>query len=354
MKSIILNDTHAGARNSSEIFINYQGRFYTEVLFPYMRANNITHILHGGDYYEHRKFINFKALQANNEHFLDKLVEYNFTMDVIPGNHDVYYKSTNKLCSLQPLMAKYIDSGHVTIHMEPAHLELGSKKVALIPWITHDNYGPIMNFVNKSDADMVLGHFEFSGFELYPGTIAQHGMDPSLFNGFDLVLSGHYHTKSEKGNVKYLGAQMEFTWGDANDPKFFHVYDHETGELEEVHNPLTLFQKVIYNDKEFDYNNFDFSIFDDKFVKVVVEAKTDPYAFDKFIDKIQSRSIHDLKISESFEDILSLTDDSEIEFEETSDLLDTFVDVLDTELDKNRIKTKLKSLYSEAQQMEYE
>ena len=65
MKIAILNDTHCGIRNSSEIFLNYQEKFYKEVFFPYLKENGIKQILHLGDYYDHRKFINFKAQNSN-------------------------------------------------------------------------------------------------------------------------------------------------------------------------------------------------------------------------------------------------------------------------------------------------
>jgi len=51
MQIAILNDTHCGCRNSSDIFMQYQERFYGEVFFPYLRENGITQILHLGDYY---------------------------------------------------------------------------------------------------------------------------------------------------------------------------------------------------------------------------------------------------------------------------------------------------------------
>jgi len=313
-----------------------------------MLENGITHIIHAGDYYDHRKFINFKALNANNEHFLDKLVEYNIKMDIVPGNHDVFHKSTNKLNSLEILMKPYLD--HVTVHTDPVEL---NDKCCLIPWITADNYGQIMNFVAKTEVPICIGHFEFSGFELYPGTIAQHGMDASLFKKFDKVLSGHYHTKSEYGNTTYLGAQMEFTWSDAEDPKFFHVIDWNDLSITPVHNPLTLFQPVVYNDLKFEYEHFDYTIFDDKYVKIIVEKKNDAYLFDKFVDNVQHRNIHDLKIVENFETIV-MQDDDETTFEDTTDLLIKFVENLDTHLDKDILNGKLQDLYRSAQELEFE
>ena len=107
MKVAILNDTHCGVRNSSDIFLKYHERFYNEIFFPYLKEHNIKNILHLGDYYEHRKFVNFKALNANRKHFLEPMRDMGITMDIIPGNHDVYFKNTNELCSLKELLGYF-------------------------------------------------------------------------------------------------------------------------------------------------------------------------------------------------------------------------------------------------------
>ena len=121
MKVAILNDTHCGVRNSSDIFLKYQERFYEEVFFPYLKENNIKNILHLGDYYEHRKFVNFKALNANRKHFLEPMRDAGITMDIIPGNHDVYFKNTNELCSLKELLGYF--TTNVNIVMKPTVLD---------------------------------------------------------------------------------------------------------------------------------------------------------------------------------------------------------------------------------------
>ena len=104
MKIALLNDTHCGVRNSSQIFIDFQERFYKEVFFPFCKDNDIKKIIHLGDYYDHRKFVNFKALNANRNHFLEPMKQAGMTMDIIPGNHDVFHKNTNDLCSLKELL----------------------------------------------------------------------------------------------------------------------------------------------------------------------------------------------------------------------------------------------------------
>ena len=57
MKICILNDTHCGTRNSSEILLNNADTFYSETMFPYLLKHDIKHIVHLGDYFDNRKFI---------------------------------------------------------------------------------------------------------------------------------------------------------------------------------------------------------------------------------------------------------------------------------------------------------
>ena len=210
-----------------------------------------------------------------------------------------------------------------------------------------------MRFVETCNADWLAAHLELNGFELMKGVINTHGMGTETFKRFELVLTGHFHTKSKQGNVAYLGSQMEFTWADAGDPKYFHVIDTETREITQVRNPITIFEKVLYNDDEMDYNNYDVSQLEDKFVKVVVVKKGDPFLFDRFIDRVQQVNTHELKIAETFEEFMgdNVTDDS-VSVEDTTELLDSYVDAVDTELDKDRMKGLMRSLYVEAQASE--
>jgi DNA repair exonuclease SbcCD nuclease subunit len=348
MRIAILNDTHCGARNSSDVFMQYQEKFYDEVFFPHLIENDIKVIIHLGDYYEHRKYVNFKALEHNRKIFLAKLREHGIHMHIIPGNHDVFYKNTNELCSLKELMGHYMDC--VTIHMTPTTILFDELSVALIPWINAENYVSTMDFIKQCNSPIIGGHFEFSGFEMYKGIPNPHGMDTAEFKRFEMVLSGHFHTKSSRDNIHYLGSQMEFTWGDCDDPKYFHVLDTSTRGLTQVRNPHTLHTKVVYNDEKTNYNNYDVTALDNQFVKVVVEKKTDYFSFDRFIDRIQQRPIHELKIAESFEEFLGENvEDDEIALDDTQVLLDSYVDAVETEADKDKLKSLLRGLYVEAQ-----
>ena len=351
MKVAILNDTHCGIRNSSEIFMEYQSRFYTDVFFPYLKEHNIKKILHLGDYYENRTSINFKALHHNRRIFLDKLRDYGIHMDIIPGNHDCYFKNTNRLNALKELLGHYMSE--VRIIEEPEVVDYDGCKVALLPWINNENEKRVRDFITTCKADICGAHLELNGFDMQMGIPCTDGMDASLFSKFDMVLSGHFHTKSQNNNIHYLGSQMEFFWSDCNDKKYFHILDTDTRELTAIENPITIFEKILYDDTTSKQALTKVSHLDNKFVKVIVINKSKPAEFEKFIDRINSKKIYGLQIAENFQDFAGAqVEDENVSIESTDKLLYTYIDAVDTDLDKDRIKNKVHELMIEAQSLE--
>jgi DNA repair exonuclease SbcCD nuclease subunit len=350
----IINDTHTGVRNASDVFLDYTARFYAEVFFPYCDAHGIKQVIHLGDYYDHRKYVSFKALNHNRRTFLEPLRDRGITMDLIPGNHDVFYKNTNDLCSLKELLGFF--TRNVNIIMRPRVMNYAGLDIGFLPWINAENYAESMRFLETCAAPILCSHLELAGFEMMKGMPpAQHGMDATPLSRFEKVLTGHYHTKSSRGNIHYLGTQYEMTWSDCDDPKFFHVLDTETREIIAVPNPINIFAKVVYDDKKWDYDGFDVTTLRQKFVKVIVTQKTDLAKFDSFIDRIQKENVHELKIAENYDEFLgeNVQDTEEMnEVSDTSGLLDAYVDAAQTDLDKNSIKARLRELYVEAQSSE--
>jgi DNA repair exonuclease SbcCD nuclease subunit len=348
MKIAILNDTHFGIRNASNVFADNAEKFFSTIFFPYMLANNITHIIHLGDYYDSRKYISVKTMNNSRKVFLDKLREHNISMDIFPGNHDTFYKNTNEVNSLKELLGYYKDV--VNIFMDPTVNDYDGCKIGLLPWICNENYDESLSFISKAKCDILCGHLDLTGFPLLRGVINTHGMDHKLFSKFEMVLSGHFHTKSQHDNIHYLGAQMEFFWSDANDPKYFHILDTSNRELKPIRNTNTLFLKLYYDD---DTKNMLVPDCDNKFVKVIVEKKLDPFKFDRYIKGIQDQKIHDLKIVESFEEFVGENiADSDVMVENTGVLLDSYIEAVQTDLDKNRLKKSMQALLIEAEAFE--
>ena len=78
--------------------------------------------------------------------------------------------------------------------------------------------------------------------------------------------------------------------------------------------------------------------------------KTDFYKFDRFVDKLYDLNLIELKIIEDFSEFeTEATDDEELNVEDTMSVLSDFVDTIKTDLEKNRIKSILQTLYVEAQ-----
>ena len=181
-KIAIINDTHFGVRNGSDIFLDYMDKFFTDVFFPYCKKHDIKKIIHMGDFFDHRRFINIKVLGRVQDFFISQLDEYDMTMDIIPGNHCVYYKNTNNLNSLQQILGGY---DRINIHMNPTDLEFDELSVGLLPWISIDNYDECMDFIQNSKSSIIVSHLELNGFKMMKGiAVSSHGMDPKLFSRY--------------------------------------------------------------------------------------------------------------------------------------------------------------------------
>ena len=97
MKLCIINDTHFGVRNDSAVFLEHFILFFEEQFFPYCVDNNIDTVLHLGDFFDRRKYINFKVLNQVRKRIIDKFKDNNITLHVVIGNHDTFYKNTNTI-----------------------------------------------------------------------------------------------------------------------------------------------------------------------------------------------------------------------------------------------------------------
>jgi len=123
--------------------------------------------------------------------------------------------------------------------------------------------------------------------------------------------------------------------------------------VEAIPNPLTLFEKIYYDDTDTDYTNYDINTLTGKFVKVIVGNKSNPFMFDKFIERISELDTHDLKIAENFSEFLGENVLTNIEdVENTTDLMASYIDGVNTDLDKEKLKTLMNSLYNDAIDME--
>ena len=349
MKVAIITDQHFGARNDSIAFLDFYQKFYDNTFFPTIDANGIDTVLILGDTFDRRKYVNFYSLQRAKEMFFDKLEERGIRVHMLAGNHDTYYKNTNEVNSPELLLTEY---GNIDVIHSPENIVIAGTKICMMPWICPDNYTQSIDHMKATDAEICMGHFEINGFAMYRGMESHEGLAKETFDKFDMVFSGHYHHKSDDGHIYYLGNPYELTWQDYNDTRGFHLFDLNTRELEFVPNCYTMFARVEYNDKETEPVNLDSLDLKDTYVKLVVVNKTDFYKFDKFIQKLYSKGCHEIKVIEDLSEFEDGEIGEEINLEDTLSVLSNYVDSINTDVDKEQIKTYMRTLYTEAVNIE--
>jgi hypothetical protein len=342
MKIALITDQHLDGRKGSLAFWNFFQKFYDDVFFPTLEKEGIRTIIDLGDTFDNRKSMDFNTFHRVRENYFERLKPYNVHM--LLGNHCTYYKNTNRINSPELLLENY---ANIRIYSEPTEVLMGKKVFLMLPWINKENQEEVFRRLETSEADICCGHLELNGFDMTPGMRMDHGMDPKLFHRFKRVWSGHFHHKSKKGNVQYLGNPYQMYWNDYKDPRGFHIYDTDTDKLTFVKNPYEIFHKFYYNDVENNYEDFDASRFSDSFIKLIVEEKKNYSQFDTVLEKIYQSGAHDVKIVEVLVDSEN-DEDINVDVKDTLTLLNEYIDDIDISVDRTELKRLMQSLYIES------
>ena len=347
MKIAIITDQHFGARKNSKLFHDYFLKFYEDIFFPTLIKEGITTIVDMGDTFDSRKGVDFISLEWAKNHYYDKLAELGITVHTIVGNHTAYYKNTNQLSGVNLFLREY---DNVKIYSEAEEVKIDKTKFLFVPWINSENEEKTLKLIDESDSPCVMGHLELNGFMATRGHFMEHGMDSDVFDKFDRVYSGHYHMRSNRDNIFYLGNPYEMYWNDVNDRnRGFHLFDTDTLEHKPVNNPYQLFHNLYYEDTP--HQMLDITKYDQKILKVIVRKKSDPKQFEKYIDKLYSSNLAELKIVENFD----FTEGEEFEADESEDtisLLNRYIQESEVDLDKSVITEILQDVYREACEVE--
>ena len=344
MKVAIITDTHYGARKGSKHLHDYFELFYKNIFFPSLEEHGVEAVIHMGDAFDSRKSIDYQSLEWSKRVVFNPLKKYDVHM--IVGNHDTYYKNTNEVNSPELLLQTY---KNIKTYSKPTEVNVGGLDILFLPWINQENEELSFNTIKKTTCRCAMGHLELQGFRVNRSLIMEHGLQSELFEKFERVYSGHYHTRSNDGKVFYLGNPYEMFWTDVNDTRGFHIFDTETLEHFPINNPYKKFYNIYYEDTP--YQMFDATEYENKIVHVVVRKKSKPKDFEKFIDKLYSVGVQDLKIVENFD--IQESEDFEVgEDENTMTILNRYIEESEVSLDKDKIKNIFQSIYREACEVE--
>lgn len=344
---LLLTDTHIGCRNSHSIIEQHILKFHQHII-QYIKDNDIHVVFHLGDMFDDRKSINVKTLDLFKTEFFDKLREMQVQLFVLVGNHDTYMRSHNQINTLETLFKKE-DYWNVHVINKPTPMHIENTKFLMVPWMHNNHFDEYLNTIKESTADILCAHLEMQGFIMHSGVVSVDGMSINSFEHFDKVLTGHYHAKSSRDNVHYLGTSYDTTWADVMEKKFFHTLDTSNGTITPIEYNDRLFVRLVYNDA--------IGVIDvpndlrGKFVKLIVRGKTDVLGFETLLNKINEQEPFEVSVV----DETLIIGESSFEADEKSIadismVINTSVDGLqDTDsVDKDRLKMLMQELYHDA------
>jgi len=342
MKVAIITDTHFNFKKGNKVFHEYFEKFYKNIFFPSLKKYGVDTVIHMGDIFDNRKATDYWSIDWTKRVILEPLKKYNVYLTV--GNHDIFYKNTTDLNSPILLMGDY---KNIKIMTSPETVNVGGTDILFLPWITPEGEQDALNAIKETPARIAMGHLELNDFYPQRGHAQVNGRDKNIFKKFDRVFSGHYHTRSDDGKIFYIGNPYQLYWSDYNDKRGFIIFDTETYEIIKIENPYEMFKIIYYMDDAL-YNLEDY---EGCMVKLIIKEKKDKVKYEKFLDFLLESGLQDLKIIEEVTINEDIDVDAMVENEDTLSLLKKYIDESEMELNKNRIKELINSIYQEAFQL---
>jgi DNA repair exonuclease SbcCD nuclease subunit len=352
MKHIIIGDIHIGTKDGMQMMINWQLKIMNEII-DYSVKEGILSWIQTGDMFDIRKSTNTNVMNQWNEGFFDQLADENIHMKTIVGNHDMYWKNKTTPNTSTELLQ---ERPNITIYDRP----FTHGKFLFLPWICKDNFDDSKDALANSNAKICIAHPEVQGAILQGTTKCEEGFNISDFQRFKLTIAGHFHERQVMMHhnidteidtvLTYVGTPMETSWGDFGVEKGFHVLDDETCELTFIPLKHNLCYRFTYNDEI----DMDFVLevdLKDKYVKVVVEQRTDFKLYDRWLNKLQEMGCKDIKVIEPLIALQSRDGDveyvGELDIKDTSELISEYISELypDKKIKLNRM---LQMIHQEA------
>ena len=340
MKIAIVGDAHFGARNRNVLIENWQRKFYEEFFWPEMDKMGIDTIFQTGDYFDSRKWINIQTMAFHKEVFVKPAQQRKITTHVIVGNHDIPLRHSLENSSVKQLLD---DEEYFHVYDQTITKEFDDCKVTFFPWICKENEEESFELLHEG-GDVAFGHFEIDGFMMHPGSYAQSKTKSVEFDKWNKVISGHFHSQSEKGNIHYVGTPYQMSWSDHSSRHGFWVFDTFDKSMTFHENPFRYFHKIYWENG----TKFDVSTIKDSYVKIEVREKTDFEAFEKFIDQVNFNQPFEMKVIESFEEWTSDKVGEIIELASTTDLIEEYISDVVTLQNKDEIVKTMLNIHKEA------
>lgn len=250
-KIVLIGDTHFGAHTSSRKMFDRMMEYFTTHVFPYLIDNKIKHVISAGDLFDNRSFTDNYILFNFNKIFVDFFETNEINFYSLVGNHDIVFKN-----SRTPNIQESLFDGCNFCHAIPNEeiREIDNFKVQFTPWVIDED----RDFHDYSrNVDFLIGHFDITGMIMEGSITSRHGFDPSLFNKYKHVFSGHYHSKSKYRNIEYLGTPYQLKWSQHLTKTGFYTITKERENIvtEFIENTISPKYVKLYYSEDLDTND---------------------------------------------------------------------------------------------------
>lgn len=204
-KAAVFTDIHYGMRNNARQH-NEDCDAFVDWFIEQAQEKGCETCIFGGDWHHNRASLNISTMKYSIQG-LRKLSKAFEKVYVILGNHDLYYRESREVNSIE-----FIDE------LENVYLvrdTLVEGDVALVSWVVGDEWKKVPKIKSK----YMFGHFELPTFKLNAMVeMPDHGgLKLDMFEHQDYVFTGHFHQRQVKGNVIYMGNAFPHNFSDAWD-----------------------------------------------------------------------------------------------------------------------------------------
>lgn len=287
---IFLADVHLGARANNLGWQENMKSYFYDFFMPYVKKESKkynTILVIAGDYFENRQVIDINVMNMGID--IMKSLSEIVPVYIIIGNHDIYQERSIDINSLK--IFSNMNNVHVIDEISLLHIQ-NDKRILLIPWVGDKKKENEILKVHKDDADIFVMHAELSGMNFDNGRPITDGVDSECIKD-KMLVSGHIHTRQERGNLLYLGGPYHTKRSDMGNAKgIYNFLFHEDGTCEKIFTENT-FSPIFTRLKVIDYLETPlgdiYDIVKNNYVDVV-------------IPKAYKRDITSAKIVEALED----------------------------------------------------
>jgi len=347
-KTIIVGDPHFGARANSEVFLESLENAFTDFIFPLARKEGITEMKIMGDVLDNRNMLNLKISTRMIEVFR-KATDFDIT--IIVGNHDLYYKNRKTVIGFEFLADMF---PNIEIISKVTEREEYGKKILYIPWLClKEEYDTVEKLLEENTYDICYGHLSINTFHMVKNFVEKKGLAPSLFAKCKRVFSGHFHIRSERDNIIYVGTPYSITWADEGNTKGVYIYNSDTDQRIFHENPVSPIFKKLYTSNLYDKKDFSDLRIPGNFIKIIVDNSMPDLEVNNLYTKLESMGPLNIEIENVTEDFLSGAGNSYSlsDLKNTFEFLSEYVDKVNLPDDINRedLMSYLKGIHQKSE-----